>query len=430
MAASVPEVEPAAEAAVPVPEAQAPAGDAPEEAEAPVEEQKEVTYGLAVEPEVAFETARAAAKQLHECLDRLSAGKAPDGTEVPDFNFALTARTMHLELLTMRRAHRAMVKVTDAGRTQELAARRQADVEHANLQTRIYESSCCRAAARRCRNFPTPQLNKLRPMLEGEGAGEEDEEAEANGNVSNSLAARLEAERAKRTSLFAELETLEQQKAKDLEAFQEISQFTNGLFTRLRSVEQALEPVCDLLPFKPRSAQSTAEGWLQLPSTLQLVHRKFDVLTAFGSGSVALRIQAAEDAKPPPEKRTKVEGATASTKPPASVFVEIACAKGNKVLLQFSSPLPSLVTVAVEGDGNDAILEVLWPGDDGKNPNLVAMLPTGDAVPPGRPFGWAQILAGLRETLVAEAPALQSAEGVTAADVVQRVRVAAEASKA
>jgi len=409
------------------------------EEEVAEENGKEIDYGLAVDPEVAFQTAREAAGQLHECLDRLQAGKhAEEG--LPAEAFTEIARTVQLQLLTLRRAHRAMAKAADAGRAVENAARRMADIEHANLEERIFENTCCGAAARRCRNFQTPHLNRLKPLLEGAGEeedeeedGEQQEEGE-NGEekvpgAGSALAARLEAERVKRCSLFAELEALEQKKAKDVEAFREVTKVTDELFTRLGAVEKALEPVCDILPLRPRPtgvAQANGESLAQLSSPLQIVYAKFDVLAAFGtttSGSVAVRAEGGEDGKPPPEKRAKLEsGAAAERRPQGTVCVEISCGKAAKVVLRFASPHESLVTVAAEGEGGDALAEKLWSGDDGGNASLAAMLPSGEAAAPGRPYGWAQVLAGLRETLLVQAPALQPAEGVTAADVVQRVR--------
>jgi len=404
---------------------------------------EEADYGLTVDPDVAFETAQAAAQQLHECLDRLRAGKAAtENIDDSEASFAATARTMQLQLLALRRAHRAMAKAADAGRAVEVAARRVADAEHAHLETRIYESTCCRAAARRCRAFPTPQLNKLRPLLEGAPTEEEEEQEEEEGEgeegsieaTGTDLAAHLEAERVKRATLFEELETLERQKAKDLKAFREVAEVSDDLGKRLRTVEQALEPVCDRLDLRVRPAglaQPCAEPLAQqLPQPLRLVLAKFDILAAFGpSAGVAVSVEAggAVDGQPPPEKRARVEaGAAAAAAPAQGVRVELDGAGGQapKAVLRFACPHHSLVTVAAEGC--ETLLDGLWPGDDGRQAGLLALLPADEAAAAapaaGRPYGWAQILAGLRETLLVEAPGLQQADGVTAADVVHRVR--------
>lgn len=401
-------------------------------------------YGLAVAPEMAFEASRAAVRRLHGCLDSLRAGKAsPEAGSDSGGAFAATARTMQLQLLALRRAHRAMVQATDRGRAIETDARRSADAEHARLETRMYEATCCRAAARRCRAFPTPQLSKLGPLLdgaageEGEEEDEEDAEGEQSGpdaeNVSRprkGLALRLETEKIKRADLCRALEGLEQEKSKDLENFRDVAKISDELSVRLRAVEQALEPVCDLIEYRPRPTSLgqpvNDESSAQLSPALQLVFAKFDVLAAFGPRlGVTVSIEAGtEEGKPPPEKRARVEGAGAQPSPRAICVAISGDSSGicdDVTTLCFAQPHPSLVTVSLEGDSSHALLEGLWPGDDGRHPSLTALIPTG--VPGhGRPYGWAQILAGLRAGLLVTAPMLQTAEGVTAADVVQRVR--------
>jgi hypothetical protein len=241
---------------------------------------------------------------------------------------------------------------------------------------------------------------------------------------------RLETEKNRRADLCKELEGLEQEKSKDLENFRDVAKISDELSTRLRSVEQALEPVCDLIEYRPRPTSLgqplNHEHVSQLSPALQLVFAKFDVLAAFGPRmGVTVSIDAAtEDGKPPPEKRARVDGAG----PHPSLRAVCVAISGDSsgtcddvTTLRFGQPHPSLVTVSLEGDSSHALLEGLWPGDDGRHSGFTSLFPTG--MPgPGRPYGWAQILAGLRAGLLVTAPALQTAEGVTAADVVQRVR--------
>jgi len=401
-------------------------------------------YGLAVPPDFAFEAARAAVRRLHGCLDALRAGKAaPEASNDSGGTFAATARTMQLQLLALRRAHRSMVQATDRGRAIETDARRSADAEHAHLETRMYEATCCRAAARRCRAFPTPQLSKLGPLLDGAAGeeGEEGDEEDAEGEQSagqngeggsrprKGLALRLEIEKNRRADLCRELEGLELEKSKDLENFRDVAKVSDELSSRLRAVEQALEPVCDLIEFRPRPTclgqPLSHENSVQLSPALQLVFAKFDALAAFGPGmGVTVSIDtASEDGKPPPEKRARVDGAGAQPSIRAVCVAISGDSSGtcDDVTLRFGQPHPSLVTVSLEGDSSHALLECLWPGDDGRHSGFAALLPAG--MPgPGRPYGWAQILAGLRSSLLVTAPGLLTAEGVTAADVVHRVR--------
>lgn len=421
------------------------AGSAAEEQPAhPAADTSSGVYGLAVAPEGAFDAARAAVRRLHGCLDALRAGKsAPEAVGDNGGTFAATARTMQLQLLALRRAHRSMVQATDRGRAIETDARRSADAEHAHLETRMYEATCSRAAARRCRAFPTPQLSKLGPLLDGAASeeGEEGDEEDAAGEQSGpngeggsrprkGLALRLETEKNRRADLCSELEGLEQEKSKDLENFRGVAKISDELSTRLRAVEQALEPVCDLVEYRPRPTslgQPLNHGDVaQLSPALQLVFAKFDVLAAFGPRmGVTVSIDAAsEDGKPPPEKRARVDGVGPNPCVRAVCVAISGDASGtcdDVTTLRFVQPHPSLVTVSLEGDSSHTLLEGLWPGDDGRHSGLTALFPTGTPGP-GRPYGWAQILAGLRAGLLVTAPALQTAEGVTAADVVQRVR--------
>merc|ERR1712232_361891 len=139
-----------------------------------------------------------------------------------------------------------------------------------------------------------------------------------------------------------------------------------------------------------------------------------------------------EDGKPPPEKRARLDTNGDSkteghpTEVPLTARVEITSGTGPgvaKATLHFAAPLPSLITVSCEGSSCETLLEGLWPEDDGRNANLTANLSAGATMTsPGRPYGWAQILAGLREQVAAVAPGLLTVDGVTASDVVLRVR--------
>jgi len=452
---------PAGETGATGPDAAAGAGGAPPDEGAPPEDgsSEDNSFGLVVDPSAAFDAAREAARGLHDALGTLQAAKADttgggDGSEV----LAKTAREMQLQLLALRRAHRAMATAADMGRAAEAAAWRKADTEHAHLETRRYESTCCRAAARRWRNFPTPQLTKLRPSLEGFDEEEDDDDVDEgddrddNGNPKG-LAACLEAERLERARLASELETLDRQKVKDLEAFRECERRTTQLTSRLSDVERALEPVCNLIDLKPRSAGVAPlpdSGILaQMPTPLRLIFSKFDALAAFGpQRGVSVRVEVPEVARdevgpgPPPEKRPRVEAAAdggASSKTPSApgaavaVCVEIALdgAGAEKALvLRFTSPGPSAASVAVEGgsDGSASLLDGLWPEEE--EAQGAALGTAAGAAPGARPAGsrayaWLQVLAGVRERALSAAPALIMAGGVTASDVVQRVRARA-----
>lgn len=424
-----------------VPSAEADASDGP----APDLLVDDSTYGLFVDPAGSFDAARAATKRLHETLGALKLAKSEAEAEGGS-GFVEMTRELQLQLLAIRRAHRAMAKAASVGRATEAAARRVADAEFAHLETRRYESACCRAAARRCRTFPTPQLSKLSPFLGEGGAGpvdgqeeEEEEESAANDGAATGLARRLEAERLERAKLSEELEALEKRMAADLEAFREQERLSSELASRLRAAELALEPVCDLLELRPRPGGATPPpGLSRLPVPLQLVFAKFEVLAAFGADAgVSVQLEAGgsvEVAGPkdgePPEKKPRLEGAGA-------VKVSIAFAPGRgkngpAATLNFSCTAlaagggAALVGVQGEGIASEALLEGLWPEDDGRVGPLVAAAAAAGVA--GKAFGWAQVLAGLRDKAVpllagsSTGGPLSTGASVTAGDVVQRLR--------
>mmetsp|Transcript_9378 Transcript_9378/g.21454 ORF Transcript_9378/g.21454 Transcript_9378/m.21454 type:complete len:452 (+) Transcript_9378:134-1489(+) len=385
-------------------------------------------YGLAVEPSSAFGAAREATSQLHALLMQLKEGKEES---------VGVSRAIQLQLLMLRRAHRAMAKAAELGRSKEAAARKVADAEYAHVETRRYESACCRAAARRCRNYPTPSLTQIRPQLQGWSEEQEEEEEskdrEEGAKAVSGLSEHLEAERVERERLARELEGLEKRKAECLEAFRETARQSSDLADRLKAVERALEPVCDLLETRSRPAGAASQpdaGTLeQLPAALRLIFSKFDTLAAFGTeGGVAVRVEipaaAAGDGKPPPSKCPRVEAGAASIEASVAVLVEVSCpsSDGQAVKLRFESPHPSIVTAEAQGTAIGGLLGSLWPEDDGQSGALSSLLSTGKAQGPGRPYGWVQVLAGLRETTLAAVPALLEMDGVTASDVVLRVR--------
>jgi len=207
-----------------------------------------------------------------------------------------------------------------------------------------------------------------------------------------------------------------------MEALREREQLGSELLLRLRSVETALEPVCDLLELRPRpqNPNHPAGNLHKLPAPLRVIFSKFDTLATFGTqGGVSVKIDTA--VAEPPEKRQRLEGGVSPG--PLDVLVTINCPAASSdgakaVHLRFTHPSLSVVAVACEGATDASVLDALWPDDDGHGP-LAASLPSATV---GRPYGWAQILAGLRDEAVVVLPSLSSAPAVTATDVVLRVR--------
>jgi len=400
----------------------------------------DVMLGTHIDPEHSFQVAHEAAKVLRDTFAALRTHNDVELADVDGVAKEQTARDLQLHLLSLRRAHRAMAKVAEVGRSMEAAARRVADAEFAHLETRRYESACCRAAARRCRGLPTPSLSEVRPWLDGRPGQrvvddpDDEDESDENGTDGEHkvamLTQRLDAEDRKRAQLAQELADLEKQKALDIASFKERGQLGCELSQKLKAVEVAFEPVLDLLELRARrdGAQAGPLDLSHLPTPLRLVYRKFDVLASFGpDAGVFLAAEAASigaDSEPP-AKRPRVIG--------GSVSVGISPSPGESpaVTMRFRHATTEnneadFVTVQCEDcSAGDGVLDGMYPEDDGQSGPLVTAADAANLE--GRPYAWAQVLAGLRERTATLMPAsstnpLASGEAVTATDVVQRVR--------
>lgn len=386
-----------------------------------------------IDPAVSFDTARGVVRQIHDVLSKLESSKRKqeaDGGDVEEF--PELARDLQLHMLSLRRAHRAMAKAADASRVAEAAARKAADEDHAELETRQYESACSRAEARRCRQFPAPELATLEPFLDPgpeEGENSDDEllgrEPDAKGVLAprRGLMARLESEHAERVRLATELAKQEAQKKEDLGALRAREQISADLAARLRIVDEALEPVCGLLELRSEPDLGTPESLAsQLPEPLRLIHAKFSTLAALGDSGVNVAVEGVHHASgdgPPPEKRPRLEGSAAVP----TVCVDIAPSVGSDkadalARLRFTAPRDNLVAVAGEGRASGTVLDSLWSHDNGTG-SLTKLSPVPTV---GRPYYWAQVLAGLREHLVSAAAAHVVVDGVSATDLVLRLR--------
>ncbi|CAK9101023.1 Hypothetical protein (Fragment) [Durusdinium trenchii] len=92
-----------------------------------------------LEPHLGFAAAHSAAGKIHELLENLKAAKQKNTDEALSFDSC--SNSLQKQLLSLRRAHRAMIKFSENGRVAEVAARKQTEVEFQNFQTRKYESS-------------------------------------------------------------------------------------------------------------------------------------------------------------------------------------------------------------------------------------------------------------------------------------------------
>jgi len=451
---------PAEEAAAETKKAAAPAAEEKAVEEVVVEPPADdSTYGLFVEPAASFGVAREIMRQLHKTLTDLKGVEVEASGELADSSgFSKISQELQLQLLALRRSHRAMAKSAEAGKAAEVNARRLADAEHAYLETKKYESACFRAAACYCRCLPTPQLSELRPFLGGPASldAEQEEEAEdaaaaapsaaaaeaaeaaaVAGAETTSLAKRLEVEHEERARLAGELDGLARQRSADVDAFVETQNFSGDLAAKLLSAEVALEPVCDLLELRPRKrgAPSASATLAHVPTPLRLLYSKFEVLASFGAAAgISVELEGcgadASGSEPPAKKARSVDGKIVRVLVDKAVSLRFSCADaavgdGSAD----AAPAAPIVGVSCVGGVGDSLLENLWPGDDGTS-GALAIAATAAGVT-GRAYGWAQVLAGLRSTTTvlldgtpssALAGPLADGGAVVASEVVRRLR--------
>mmetsp|Transcript_50747 Transcript_50747/g.120624 ORF Transcript_50747/g.120624 Transcript_50747/m.120624 type:complete len:479 (+) Transcript_50747:37-1473(+) len=383
-------------------------------------------YLIPPEPSACFERARQAVKKLHELLDQLEVFKETQSPNSDPEGFIAMARSMQIELLALRAAHKVMAKATDPTRTGETAARKVVDASHTILDMRKFEASACSSACLRNKAFLGPEfhpeLTALLPYLDAKYSLEDD--ADSDGE----LPQHMEVEQKERSRLQEELQGMQVQQEKDAEALRERQRLSSDLVGKLAAVAKAMAPVSDLLELRPRpaekapaSASEQAAKELELAVPLRVIFSKFDTLAAFGAqAGVAVRVEEVSDAQPP-EKRQKVSSEALPRAAPSRVCVETKGAVLRFSMLPSSSgQKPPLVLVSSEGCG-DAVLANLWPQDDGRP--LAGLVDASTVKRLGQPYFWAQVMGGLRDfaSLLGSSSASSIPESVTAAEVVGRL---------
>jgi len=194
-------------------------------------------------PELGFKAARAATTKIYEILEKMKAAKQKNADETT--NFEACSNSLQKQLLSLRRAHRAMIKFSENGRSAEVAARKLTESEFQNFQTRKYESSMCRGAAGRCRFLETPELEQLRPLIPGFQEKEADSTAEME--RATALTQMIEKELKERISLEEQLKVLEEEKLSEQQKLTARVSLGAQLSAKISSLKRALEPLCSLL---------------------------------------------------------------------------------------------------------------------------------------------------------------------------------------
>merc|ERR1712194_60916 len=262
-------------------------------------------------------------------------------------------------------------------------------------------------------------MGKLRPQMEGWSQDVEEEQEEADNSEtpnesSAGLAARLDKEKVDRAALVAKLDGLQNEKAQECVGFRNLAKTNEDIMEKLRAAFAGLEPVTDCIQLRPRPAgaqkRPNEDLMANLCTPLKLIFSKFDTLAAFSQdGTVTAEVVG----EGPAEKKAKITGD--KTVESMNVRVEVGKAGSKtKAVLVFTNPVESLVTVAVTAGGGDDLLQGLWAEDEGAHTGLLGLLPAdedGKAKYQGRPYVWTQILAGLRERVVAAAPPVMMPDG-------------------
>lgn len=404
----------AAEGAAAGGDANASAANASATAEAPDEDIGELLPSIGD----ACEAGREAVKKVYGICIRMKAAKNKEVKD--DANVHDDAREMQLQLLLLRRCHRAMKKAVDQGKAMEAAKRKAVDEEAVNMETRRHLCACLRAVACRNRNVPIPNLRKLLPNLEGYEAKEMDVEDPDDDLSSHD---QLQAEMNERLELSKKLEVLQQQKSKELQEFRAYGRQRAEQDALVRKWDPMLQEWGNVfaLKSKPETPEEDVAGEVsKLPTPLQLIHKKFNNFILYDDApelSVSLEGVASVAEGPPPEKRAKVK-ATADS-PAVCVKVILKTGVKKDFSLRFTATSDSLVHVAIVApkvSNPSTLLERLWPEDTGN----VQGGATSDAAL-GKPYYWAQVLGGLGDKLLSGSPALQGLHQISAKEVVHRL---------
>mmetsp|Transcript_150419 Transcript_150419/g.273739 ORF Transcript_150419/g.273739 Transcript_150419/m.273739 type:complete len:490 (-) Transcript_150419:2-1471(-) len=384
-------------------------------AEAPVEEDIGELLPLADD---ACEAGREAVKKVYGTCIRMKAAKNKEAKD--DANVHDDAREMQLQLLLLRRCHRAMKKAVDQGKSTEALKRKAVDEEAVNMETRRHLCACLRAVACRNRNVSIPSLRRLLPNLEGYEAKEMDEDDPDDDLATHD---QLQAEMSERLKRSKTLEVLRQQKSKELEEFLAYGRQRKEQDALVQKWDPMLQEWGNIFSLKQKTEtpERDAAGEVsKLPTPLQLIHKKFNNFIFYDDApelSVSVEGVASVAEGPPPEKRAKVK-ATADA-PAICVKVRQKTGQVKKEFsLRFTLAVESLVHVAIvvpKVSNPSGLLEGLWPEDTA---NLQGA--AYDAAS-GKPYYWAQVLGGLGDKILSGNPALQGLSQVSAKEVVHRL---------
>lgn len=188
---------------------------------------------------------------------------------------------------------------------------------------------------------------------------------------------------------------------------------------------QSLEPAIDKLAVRSRLHDKERSDPSGLSTCLHLVYAKFENVASFSEDSgvtVSLEGVATKSDGEPPEKKARIADDASDS---ATVCVKILAGVTNGASkkacsLRFTSPGGEVIHVATQENGAEAdtFLDGLWPEDNG----LATAEPADLSKSPGKAYYWAQVLAGLRETVPTSVPSLAAIGAVSAMDVITRVR--------
>jgi len=349
-----------------------------------------------------------------------------------------------LEFMELKAANLVAQMGTEKKKSETQTKKQQVDVTNLQLHNLNYEKDYYNKQIRNCKDIKL-SYDKIDLVSEEEFLKQATPENIDKSNAHKLMLSRLKFELAERQRLCGELDELRAKKDEQSATNDAKSNFMGGLLSKLKGIEEATLPIQQELKITTSKTTSEYVDAQHLPRALYTLYvQAVSFKDAFednvcvsieGDVSTAINLKAkeAEDAKKPEEdlredqeaeegkeiRRTKSKnnveqefGLQIDSRHPLSVVVDIQGSVGEKsasVQLQFVF-LRQLNVISVKSKWNSkhrsgatgALLVNLFPEDPGllsPNPANAQWLPSKstawDPQLPGRPYRWAQQLAGL-----------------------------------
>lgn len=365
-------------------------------------------------PDALDSTAAHSLKLLQKLEAVIGELEAQDASEDTSTGSELCNNAVQL-VLELRENHRQIQDSLRATSEAENATRKTIEAAWVEQEGARYFCSSIQNSAERCRSMATPELSKLQPHLDSGVSGSQPSKLPTTLAGQQDWPEEFIAEFHARKHMEGEVAACKKKLATETSELQQRKAYKPQLLKRVAEAAAGLEPICLGIRSHPKGSPPSGfsrESWCpsevpvaskevlrNLPAPLFKVYSEFQALHAFGVDS--LTTVGIETDKEPPAKRLRMDDDTplSSTSPRVTVEVAIDDAmmpRGSdadqSVVLAFTYITAPLTAVAVKGffKRPTRIVDAsacLWQLEGDDEP------PEG---PEGRPYVWAQVLAGIK----------------------------------